>query len=110
MQKLSIHLIEDSFIISIHRKLMFLAFNVCILLILKPIVGYESSYLMQQNQKRLKRNKIYFVNEIIVEIGCSVGHGETECDTVKSTSWTVLSHGISITMQQCLLFAYTSST
>lgn len=84
---------------------MFLSFNVCILLILKPIVGYESSYLVQQNQKRLKRHKIHFVNEI----GCCVGHGETECETVESTSCTVLSHGVFITMQQCLLFAYTSS-
>lgn len=35
---------------------------------------------------------MYFVNEIIDEIGCCVGHGETECETVKSTSWTVLSN------------------
>lgn len=108
-KRLSIYLVADIFIIPIHRKLMLLAFNVCILLILKPIVGYKSSYLVQQNQKRLKRHKMYFVNEIIDEIGCCVGHGETECETVKSTSWIVLSHGISVTMQQCLLFANMSS-
>lgn len=48
---------------------------------------------------------MYFVNENINVTECCVSRRKTECKTVKSTSWTILSCEVSITMQHCLLWA-----